>query len=230
MPLNPATDYTKFTFPTPRAITMVSVRNTGNVTTSVSWSQRGKVSYRQQQLTNGALVRPECSYLLSRHADTNGNGPWKPGDTLTDAAEVDPTGSGTGVTYTVQTAECDDYYWMLSCFNPKICFNLKDTVDILVATDTLTTIGGRSSTFATAYSSVSCRRQPTDNSLKVLHGRQAESRMFDVFFNQNYDLLTKKHVLQWTEGSDTFTADIIAVNESDRIDVCMRAVVEVKSS
>lgn len=231
MPLDPSTDYRRFTFPTPRAITMVSVRpsNLPNVTTAVSWSQRGKVSYRQQQLTNGALVRPECSYLLSRHADTNGNGPWKPGDTLTDAAEVDPTGSGgAGVTYTVQTVESDDYYHFLSCFNPKIAFNLRDLVNIPVATDVLSTTATRTTTFANEATSVICRRQPTSTELKTMYGHQADSRMFDIFFAVNYAFQPRKHTISWTEGSDTIVADIVRVDQSDRIDVCQRVMVEVR--
>jgi len=230
MPLDPATDYLKFTFPTPRAITMVSVRpsNLPNVTTAVSWSQRGGVNYKVRQMCNGAYVDPECSYLLSKHADTNGAGPWKPGDTLTDANEQDPTQqTPTPVTYTVLRALADPYYWLLAVINPKICFNLRDTVDVVLKTQSVSTILTRQTTDSDVATGVVCRRQPTDVRMAVMMGRQDNDKMYDVFFASNFDLLPDRHVLRWTEGAATIIADVLSVTNAQRIDELMRATVRV---
>lgn len=234
MTLDPATDWKRINFPVPRPITITSARtaNPPNVSFSVPWSQRGKCSYRMLTMTNGALVRPEAMYLVAKHVDnTGGAGPWKPGDTLTDANEQDPTQqTPTPVTYTIQLAESDDYYWMLAVFNPKIAFNLRDTVSVLLAEDVLTNNATRKTEFDTedGGGTLSCRRQPTDVTLKTMLGRQYDSKMYDVFFATNRVLLPTVHVISWAEGAATIVADIVRVDQSDRIDVPMRAVVEVR--
>ena len=231
MPLDPALDWKKFTLMPWEAVSHISVRpsNPPNVTSSITYSTWGKVSYRQIQMTNGALVRPESSVLIPLHTDNpNGNVQAKSGDQVVRTITNPVDGSST-ITFTIMTVDRDNYYQFWSVFNPAIAFNLRDTVDIMLATDVLSTTATRTSTFAASSSTVVCRRQPTETHLKVLHGRQADSRMFDVFFATNQTLQPKKHVLQWTEGSDTIVADIVSVDQSDRIDVCQRAVVEVRT-
>ena len=61
-----------------------------------------------------------------------------------------------------------------------------------------------------------------------MYGHQADSRMLDIFFAVNYAFQPRKHTISWTEGSDTIVADIVRVDQSDRIDVCQRVMVEVK--
>jgi hypothetical protein len=232
MPLDPSLDWQQFTVPTPRAITITSIRtsNLPSVAYSVTWSQRGKCSYRMTQLTNGAYVRPEATYLVPKHVLAGqGAGPWKPGDTITDANEQDPTQqTATPVTYTIQVADNDDYYWLLAVFNPKIAFNLRDTVDIVLNTGSVSSILTRTTSASDVSTSVVCRKQPTSTQMMTLLGRQGNVRMFDVYFASNQTLLPDRHVLRWTESGSPVIADIVSVTDSERIDVCQKVTVEVR--
>lgn len=230
MPLDPATDWKRFSLMPWESISHVSIRpsNLPNVTSTIPYSTWGKITNRQLMQTNGALVRPESSVLIPRHTDNaNGNVVAKPGDQVVRTV-TNPTDGSSTITFTIQTVETDNYYQFWSVFNPAIAFNLRDLVNIPVATDVLSTTATRTTTFANEATSVICRRQPTSTELKTFYGHQADSRMFDIFFAVNYAFQPHKHTISWSEGSDTIVADIVRVDQSDRIDVCQRVMVEVR--
>lgn len=171
--------------------------------------------FKTLQLISASMVRPECMYSVPIALAA---GPWKPGDTLTDANQVDATSSSSpGVTYTVYSAEMDEGFWILYCFNPKISFYLKDTCTIKVATDTLNALGDIERTFADLYTSVACRIQPSDSNWAMQHGRVGDLMVYDVYMVENYNLQPSKHIITWTVGADTFEADIRSVKGREDI-------------
>lgn len=222
---------------------MTSVRTSSppDVTVSVANAFRGKCSYRIMQATNGAYVRPEATYLIPKDPGNSGGcGPWKPGDLLVDALEIDATDSNTHspelpeqldqtpVTYTVQLAENDEFHWLLAVFNPKICHNLRDTVDIVLNTQAISDILTRTTTASDVSTGVICRRQLVDIRMNVLSGHQDNDKIYDVFFATNQTLLPDRHILRWTEGASTIYGDIISVTNAGRVDELQRARVVVK--
>ena len=235
------TDWTRFRWPRPITMTSVRTSNLPSITFPVANAFRGKCSYRIMQATNGAYVRPEATYLIPKDpANSGGAGPFKPGDLLTDPLEVDATDSNphspdlpeqidaVPVTYTVQLVENDEFYYLLAVFNPKITFNLRDTVDIVLNTTAISDILTRQTTASDVSTGVICRRQPVDIRMNVLSGHQDNDKIYDVFFATNQTLLPDRHVLRWTEGATTIVADIESVTNAGRIDELQRARVVVK--
>lgn len=228
--LNPALDWKKFSLMTNRAISITSVRpsNLPNVTVAIPFSQWGKQTNKQLQMTNGAYVRPEQSVLIPRHADNaNAAGPFKPGDTIT-VAELNPVDGSASVTYVIQTVQMDDYYHFLGVFNPAIVFNLRDLVDIVPLTESVSTILTRNTADGAVVANQVCRRQPQDLRIATLQGRQGDLRRLDVFFAVAQTLSPKTHILRWTEGASTILADIVSVTNAERIDELQRVTVEVR--
>lgn len=188
---------------------------------------RGKVGFRTLQSFSASVVKPECSYSIPYALAP---GPWKPGDTLTDANQPDGTAQASpGVTYTILSAEQDEGFWMLYCINPKISYGFKDTGKIQVATDNLTGIGTNARTFAdTAYTNIACRIQPTESAWSMQHGRVGDKKVFDVYIAADYDLNPSKHIWVWTSGGNTYEADILAIRNRQNIADLMVLTVELR--
>lgn len=191
-----------------RTVTITSQPG-GSPSTVCTKAIRGKAAFRTLQMFSASVVRPEAMYSIPY---TLASGPWKPGDTLTDANQVDATAqSSPGVTYTVMQADMDEGFWVLHVFNPKISYNLRDTATIQVATDTLTGIGTITRTFANLYANESCRIQPADSVWAMQHGRVGDNKTFDIYFANDYDLQPSKHIVVW--GSNE--ADILNVRQRE---------------
>lgn len=212
-----------------RSVSIVSVKNSGNdPAVTCNYAVRGKVSFRILQALSAAVVRPECMYSIPMDVAP---GPWKPGDTLTDANQIDATSqTSPGVTYVVQLTEMDEGFWLLYCFNPKISFNLKDTCTIKVATDGgPNAIGMNPRTFADLYTSVPCRVQPTSSVWSMSHGRVGDLKTFDVYIASDYDLHPSKHIVTWTSGATTYEADVVNVQSRESVADLMAVTVELRA-
>ena len=177
-------------------------------------------------MMSAAYVKPECMYSIPYALAP---GPWKPGDRLFDSAQVDATAqSPPGVTYTVQWAEVDEGFWLLSVFNPKISYNLRDTCSILVTSESLTSLGTRTETTSVLYSNEVCRIQPTVSQWAMAHNRVGDKKVFDIFLVAEYDLQPSKHLVTWTDGSGTYLADIVSITNRNDIDNLMTVTVELR--
>lgn len=220
------------TFPAYKSATLVSIRpsNLPNVTTNLTYTHWGRATYKVLQMCNGAYVKPEQTVLIPIDETDNvgSTGPWQPGDTITVAGKDPSDPNASTITYTIQVAMRDDYWWLLGVFNPKIAFNLRDTVDIVLNTGSVSSILTRTTSSSDVSTSVVCRKQPTSVQMMTLLGRQGNVRMFDVYFASNQTLLPDRHVLRWTESGSPVIADIVSVTDSERIDVCQKVTVEVR--
>lgn len=208
------------------AITSVKTASSNDPQVICTRAIRGAVSFKMLNMVSAAAVRPECIYSVPYALAP---GPWKPGDLLLDSAQVDATGqSPPGVTYKIMLAMVDEGFWVLMCYNPRISYNLRDNINILVTTEGITSLGTRTETTSVLYTNEVCRIQPTSTNWSVAHGRIGDKKTFDVFLQAQYDLQPSKHLVTWTDSAGTYLADIINVTKRNDIDDLMTLTVEVR--
>lgn len=204
-----------------------TTRTTPISTTNVTKAIRGKVGWRIINMLSSAMVIPECVYSVPVDLAA---GPFKPGDTITDSAQVDGTiASSPGVSYIIQHVELDEGFWMLYCFNPKLSYNLYDTVQIYTYGQTITDLGTRyvgSGDVSVFHANEPARIQPSSSQWAIQHGRVGDKKLFDVFIANDYDIKPSRHLLSWVSGSNSVYADVVDVLQREKVDTLMQIVCE----
>ena len=228
MTVNPLTSYLLFNILGEwRTVSIISVRNSGNLpAVSCTKAIRGKVPFKVLMRLSAAMVDPGAMYSIPIDLAP---GPWKPGDTLTDATQVDATSQTTpGVTYTILQADMDEAFWLLHCINPKLSYHLQDTGSIYEGTRSITGIGTTTVSTAALYANIACRIQPSVSSWAMQHNRVGDNKTFDVFIAADYDLQPSKHMFVWTSGANTYEADIVDVTSRESIVDLMKLTVTLR--
>jgi hypothetical protein len=215
-----------------RTVSLTSVRigAGGNRQPVTVRAARGKPTWRVLQQTNGGLVSVAATYSVRK---LQAPGPWKPGDLLSDYDQEDATEQDKeGITYRVLTAEVDEGFWLLSVFDPKISWELRDTCTILAITEARTNARTRTTSNAAvpAWTNLPCRIQPVSTEFQTLHGKVGDRRMFQVFLDADLSISPTTHLVQWTDPDTaaTVTGDIRGVTMRGRIDEPMRLTVELR--
>ena len=159
------------------AVSHVSVRKSGNVTTNISDAKRRALTFKEIVGSGGVYTGKDLAWLLPV-AVMAGAVP-KPADRIVD---------GDGVTWTVLEAPLNTWrtWYRAACRNLVLAYDLRDTADLMRPTNTQDAAGGRVPGYAAVSDSTSLpvRVQEIEAAVEERNGKRQTTRRFTAYCGQ----------------------------------------------
>mgnify|MGYP000181447598 CR=1 FL=1 len=196
------------------SVSHISVRNSGNVTTSVSDAKRRALSFKEVVSAGGAYVSNDLVWLLPV-AVLNGATP-KPADKIVDSDAV---------SWTILDASLNTWrtWYRCTCRSLVLAYDLRDTATLMRPTNNQDLAGGRVPSYAAAVSDVPVKVQEAEASVEERFGKRQGVRRFTAYVGDRLYPQANDRLVT----SDGTIYQITAWRNAGNIDVLMELDLEI---